>query len=391
MTPASLLGVGSRARFRAAHLADVLRVLREDGYTLVGPTVREGAIVHAEITGMDELPVGWGETQEGGSYRLRRREDGAVFGYAVGPQSWKPFFLVPRLRLWRARREGSGFGVETEAPAPPRLALIGARSCDLHALAVQDRTLMEGPVADPDYSARRADVFVVAVNCGEPGGTCFCVSMGTGPRATRGFDLALTEMLDPPHRFVVEVGSERGARLLARVGVEPATDDDGRAADAVVQRAARRMGRTLDATDVKGLLQRNLEHPRWDDVAARCLTCGNCTMVCPTCFCTTVEDVTDLSGDHAERWRRWDSCFTLDFTYIHGGSVRATARSRYRHWLTHKLAGWIDQFGTSGCIGCGRCITWCPVAIDLTEEVGAIRASDGLGYRAAEGTEHGDT
>ena len=97
-------------------------------------------------------------------------------------------------------------------------------------------------------------------------------------------------------------------------------------------------------------------------------------MVCPTCFCTTVEDGTDLAGESAERTRRWDSCFTIDFSYVHGGSVRLRSRSRYRQWMTHKLATWIDQFGSSGCVGCGRCITWCPVAIDITEEVAAIRA-----------------
>ena len=127
------------------------------------------------------------------------------------------------------------------------------------------------------------------------------------------------------------------------------------------------------------LLQGNLEHPRWDDVAERCLTCGNCTMVCPTCFCTTVEDHSDLAGRRAERKRRWDSCFTMDFSYIHGGSVRDQARSRYRQWMTHKLASWIDQFGTSGCVGCGRCITWCPVGIDITEEVARDpRAANGI-------------
>ena len=135
------------------------------------------------------------------------------------------------------------------------------------------------------------------------------------------------------------------------------------------------MGRSLDTDGLKELLQGNPNHPRWDDVAARCLTCANCTMVCPTCFCTTVEDHTDLTGADRRAGRKWDSCFTLDFSYIHGGSVRNRSKSRYRQWMTHKLASWIDQFGTSGCVGCGRCITWCPVGIDITAEVAAIRAT----------------
>ena len=133
------------------------------------------------------------------------------------------------------------------------------------------------------------------------------------------------------------------------------------------------MGRSLDQEGLKELLYENRNHPRWDDVADRCLSCANCTMVCPTCFCTTVEDSTDLTGDTAERVRRWDSCFTMDFSYIHGGAVRKSVKSRYRQWMTHKLGTWQDQFGSSGCVGCGRCITWCPVGIDITEEVAAMR------------------
>lgn len=355
----------------------LLMALRDEGWRLVGPTVRDGALVHEEISGAKDLPRGWTEVQEAGRYRLARREDEALFGYSVGPKSWKHLLFVPWLRLLSAHRQEEGFRVEPEASEPPRLALIGARSCDLHAIAVQDRTFLEGPYPDPDYAARRERLFVVAVNCGQAGGTCFCVSMRTGPRATFGFDLALTELLEGEHRFLAEAGSERGAALLARVGAGRASEEDVRTADAVVERTAQRMGRTMDTTDLKGLLYRNLEHPRWDDVAQRCLACTNCTLVCPTCFCSTVEDTSDLRGEVAERWRRWDSCFTLDHSHLHGGNVHQSIRSRYRQWHTHKLASWWDQFGTSGCIGCGRCITWCPVGIDITEEVAAIRAADG--------------
>ena len=359
-------------------LGALLRQLRNDGYTLVGPTVRDGAIVHAEIRGIEELPAGWTEVQEAGTYRLARRNDGALFGYSLGPHSWKQLFFLPRLRLFRARLEDGSFAVEDgDASPPPRLALIGARSCDLHAIDVQDRTFLQGPFVDPDYAARRAGVFVIAVHCGQAGGTCFCVSMNTGPRATRGFDLALTELLDGEHRFLVEAGTERGAAALSSVAAPAAGPGDIERAGAVVERTASSMGRKIETDGIKDLLYRNLEHSRWDDVAARCLSCTNCTLVCPTCFCSSVEDVTDLKGETAERWRRWDSCFTLEHSYLHGGSVRSSVRSRYRQWLVHKLASWIDQFGTSGCVGCGRCITWCPVGIDITEEVAAIRATDG--------------
>ena len=356
--------------------AQLLRELAADGYSLVGPTVRDGAIVQAEITGIADLPAGITAVQEAGSYRLVRRDDGALFGFATGPHSYKQLFFVPRLRLTTLRRKTATFDADAAAPRPPRLALIGARSCDIHAISIQDRTFLDGPFADPDYARRRQDVFVVAVQCGEPGGTCFCASMNTGPRATVGFDLALTELFDP-HRFVVEAGTERGAALLERIRTVAAPARDVEDAEAVVVKATASMGRVMDTTDIKELLYKNLDHPRWDDVADRCLACTNCTLACPTCFCSTVEDVSDLSGDTAERWRRWDSCFTLDHSYLHGGSVRSSNKARYRQWLTHKVASWIDQFGVSGCVGCGRCITWCPVGIDNTEEVTAIRASDG--------------
>jgi ferredoxin len=353
----------------------LLQALRGRGYRVIGPRVRDGAIVHDEIREVEDLPIGWGDTQEGGRYRLHRRSDEALFGYVVGPHSWKQLFFVPEERLVRIRRTGPGFSVEPEPPVSPRVALFGARSCDLAAVAVQDRILME----DGCYAARRADVFVVAVSCGEPGRTCFCASMGTGPRPGGGFDLSLTELLDrggEGHRFLVDVGSHAGAEIAAEAGAQSATEGDRRAAQAVAARAAASMGRKLDTRGIKELLYDNLEHPRWDEVAGRCLACTNCTLVCPTCFCSTVEDVTDLAGAEATRTRRWDSCFTLGHSHLHGGSVRASTRSRYRQWLVHKLASWIDQFGTSGCVGCGRCITWCPVGIDLTEEVAAIRGSE---------------
>jgi sulfhydrogenase subunit beta (sulfur reductase) len=370
-------------------LDELLGALRRRGFTPIGPTVRQGAIVYEELESASDLPAGWTDVQDGGTYRLQRRDDDAMFGHNVGPNSWKNHLFPPTLKLWTARRSEDGeLEVEEEVAEPPRHAFIGVRSCDLHAIAVQDRTFVDGPWADRDYQARREGAFIVAVNCGQAGGTCFCVSMDTGPRASSGYDLALTELLDDAgHRFLVEVGSERGAELLAELPSHPASGGDEQAAEEVVERTAAQMGRTLDTTDIRDMLYRNREHPRWDEVADRCLTCGNCTMVCPTCFCSSVEDVTDLAGEEATRVRNWESCFTLEHSYVHGGSVRTSGKARYRQWMTHKLASWIDQFGTSGCIGCGRCITWCPVAIDITEEAAVIRATD-LGEQAPEADAH---
>jgi len=357
-------------------LQTLLDLLAARGYEVIGPTTRDGAIVYDRIAQLADLPVGWTDRQEPGRYGLERRDDRALFGFTVGPQAWKRFLHRPVETMWTMRKTEDGIVVAGDEAPAPKFAFIGVRSCELHAIAIQDRVLMQGPYPDVAYQMRRENAFIVAVNCGQAGGTCFCVSMQTGPKAESGFDLVLTELIaGGTHEFLVGAGSESGAEILQNLPQRQATESDFASASAIVARTAQEMGRHMETEGLRELLLENLDHPRWDDVAERCLTCGNCTMVCPTCFCTTVEDQSDLAGSSAQRVRKWDSCFTMDFSFIHGGSVRKTARSRYRQWMTHKLATWIDQFGTSGCVGCGRCITWCPVGIDITVEAAAIRAA----------------
>jgi formate hydrogenlyase subunit 6/NADH:ubiquinone oxidoreductase subunit I len=377
---------------------DLLGLLAADGFEVIGPRLDQGAIVYGPVTSARDLPVGWTDVQQAGSYRLQRRADDAWFGFAVGPHSWKKYLFPPELRLWQARRTADGCTARAVEPETPPRAFLGMRSCELHALAVQDRAFMgRGPAfADRHYSRARRRLFLIAVECEHPGGTCFCDSMGTGPAvrteriplatlpaeggSTAGpagelapVDLVLTELEEA---FVVRAASQAGRDVVSQLSLPPAADDQLLDARRRVQQAAGAMGRAVDVRDVRGLLHGNQEHPRWDDVAGRCLACTNCTLVCPTCFCFSVHDVTDLSADHAERVRTWDSCFDPDFARVHGGNYRPTVRGRYRQWLTHKFASWYDQFGVSGCVGCGRCITWCPVGIDVTEEITAIRAAD---------------
>jgi ferredoxin len=396
-----------------ARLDDLISLLRQDGYEVIGPRVEQQAIVYARVQSTKDLPIGWTDRQTPGSYRLEKRQDDAYFGYAVGPHSWKKYLFPPTLRLWQARRNDAGFQVHDARPDPPRRALLGVRACELHAIAVQDRVFLDrtGQFTDPHYARARERLFLVAVECEHPGGTCFCSSMGTGPEISddrqtasdeevRGsvdaslpfarrslplaagppgpvapiFDVALTEL---DETFVTRAGSVAGHGLIDRLGLAVASAEQVDEARQRVAAAAEAMGRSPDVTDIRNLLHRNQEHPRWDRVADRCLSCTNCTLVCPTCFCSSVEDVTDLALENAERVRRWDSCFNPEFAHVHGGNFRPSIRGRYRQWLTHKFASWYDQFDVSGCVGCGRCITWCPVGIDVTEEISAIRAADG--------------
>jgi ferredoxin len=351
--------------------------LRDRGFDPVGPTVRGETIVYDRIAGVQDLPVGWTDVQEAGTYRLERRDDQALFGYVVGPDSFKKYLFPPRHTLFRLEKTADGVTLVDRADPAPRFAFIGVRPCELAAMGIQDRVFGAGPFTDPEYLSRRQQAFVVTVNCVVTGGTCFCASMGTGPRAREGFDLAVTEIVAATgHRLLVEAGSTRGEEVLADVPHRPAEVEDLAEAAHLLELAAANMGRSLDTNGIKALLLDNLEHPRWERVGEQCLTCTNCTMVCPTCFCATVEDAQSLDGSKAERIRYWDSCFTNEFSYIHGGSLRTSPAARYRQWMTHKLASWIDQFGTSGCVGCGRCITWCPVGIDITKIAAVIRTSE---------------
>lgn len=374
MNPVSTDARGAYLVIERDGLQEIISGLTNRGYQVIAPTERDGAIVYDTVTVLDDFPVGCTDRQDAGQYRIERRADAALFGYTVGPHSWKRYLHPPMERLWQARRNGDHFTVIEDEAVSERLAFIGVRACELRAIAIQDRVFLSGHYTDRSYKIRRDHAFIIAVNCGQAGGTCFCVSMDAGPKLDVGFDLALTELIEKDrHFFVMEVGSATGLEVVKELPHRPATEEEIAVAEGVVIRTKGQMGRILDTTGLKELLQSNPNHPRRDEVAERCLTCGNCTNVCPTCFCTTIDDTSDIAGAAAERVRRWDSCFTLDFSYIHGGSVRDSSRSRYRQWMTHKLAHWIDQFGSSGCVGCGRCITWCPVGIDITEEAAAIR------------------
>jgi len=350
---------------------DLFVALEARGYHVVGPTVRQGAIVYDRIASTADLPRGWTERQEAGTYRLERRNDDHYFGYTVGPHSWKQFLFPATATVSVATRSASGWSVEAnDGRDEPAFAFLGMRACELAAVAVQDRVFLQKDYADPVYAARRERALFIAVNCTQSAPTCFCTSMRTGPHCTAGFDLALTEL---DAGFIVEVGGDRGADLAASLDLRPATEAELQSAEIERRRAAEGQVRSLPVDEVRDLLMNNLQHPRWNEVAERCLSCANCTMVCPTCFCSSVQEVTDLDAANVERRRSWDSCFNFDFSYMNGGVVRNSIRSRYRQWLTHKLATWHDQFESSGCVGCGRCITWCPVGIDLTAEIAAMQ------------------
>ncbi len=359
-----------------ADLQRLVDSLTTHGYEIIGPTIRDQAIVYSELHTINDLPIGYEESQNGGKYRLRSTSGKSLFSYTMGPQSWKQFLLPPEYRFLEVQREQNSFAVTiNEEKESPRV-FLGVRACELAALKILDRIELEGPYVSTWYQKRRENTFIIAVNCIRAGDTCFCASMKTGPRVTTGYDILLTELTEAGGPcLLAEFGSERGLELLQELHLEDANEEQRQTANDAIDQAAAAMGRSLNMDDLPDILRLALDDRHWDEIAQRCLCCGNCTMVCPTCFCSTTEDTTDLSGQTAERVLKWDSCHTMDFSYIHGGSIRTSVMSRYRQWMMHKLAYWVDQFGTMGCVGCGRCIVWCPVGIDITEEAAYFRES----------------
>ena len=361
-------------QFRIGSPLELLGVLLDGGWRVIGPVMKDGAIVYDELHAPEQLPRGMIDRQGPGSYAVEAGDPQRWFDYVVGPQNWKRWLMPSREKLWSIARDGQGFEVEPHLEDWPKTAFFGIRPCDLAALDVLSKVWSTAGAEGAGYLYRRERTLMVAVQCARSAPTCFCASMETGPHAKTGFDLALTELDDG--EILLTSGTEAGAAVTAVMQPDPATPDQSEAAEAVARRAADQQKRHMPR-GIATALADNSEAAHWDEVANRCLACANCTLACPTCFCTDVEDVTDLSGDHAERWRVWDSCFNLDFSYIHGGEVRRSVKSRYRQWMTHKLSSWHEQFGTSGCVGCGRCIAWCPVGIDITEEAIAIAQDDG--------------
>lgn len=352
-----------------AELGALLAAIEERGYRLLAQTVSDGALMWGRIDAADALPWGVRDLQSPGSYRLRAGDEGRCFDALHGPQSLKNLTFAPSEPLMRVAVGEEGLDFQALLPEETPIAIIGARACDLAALSIQERIFLGGEHADAHFQAHYQSLFIVAVNCTRAASTCFCAAMGTGPGAEEGFDLALTEL---DKGFLVEAGSESGEAVLAGMSLPAASREEQAQAQTAVAACADMQTRGIDQSGLPQALYDAREHPRWQEVAQRCLSCANCTMVCPTCFCHRVEEKSDLEHSESVRTRIWDSCFSPDHGYIHGKNMRPLTADRYRMWLTHKLGSWIDQFDTSGCVGCGRCISWCPTGIDLTEEVAAI-------------------
>lgn len=358
-------------------LQDLLDALQLAGFECIGPTVRDGAIVYDNISQLAELPRGIRDQQQPGQYRLAQHDDEHLFAWANGPQALKPFLFRPQEPLWSVEKGPTGqLSLQAHQADTHKRAMLGVRACDIAALYLHDSHFLQADFKDPYYLAQRQELLIIAVNCTHPAASCFCASTGDGPRAAYGYDLAMTELVDG---FVVEAHSEAGTKLLATLELPAAPAETLALADDLIEQATTSQQRALPGRELQQALFDNLDHPQWDNIASRCLSCGNCTAVCPSCFCHSEAEQGGLDLTHSEHIRQWDSCFSAEHSYIHGMTIRSTTAQRYRQWLTHKLGSWHEQYGRAGCVGCGRCISWCPAGIDLTAEVRAIIAEAGHG------------
>ena len=348
----------------------LLSELRLRGIHCVGPQVENDCIVYKSLDQVPALPTGIEIEQAAGRYTIHYTGTPRSFAWANGPQALKPILFAPRETLWSCQKDlqGSLEFLHSQADVHPT-AVIGVRACDLAALALLDQHFLYGKHPDPWYRSRRQALLIIAVNCTHPSATCFCHSTGDGPEVRGPYDVLLDELEDG---YIVRSGSTVGNELINSLPLQAVTREQKKLVEAQNTQAIKQQTRSLPSKNLYQSLFERLNHPHWQTVADRCLSCGNCTSVCPTCFCYHEIDEPTLDGSESKHVREWDSCFTQGHSYIHGYTVRTDTRLRYRQWLTHKLGSWHEQYGRSGCVGCGRCITWCPVGIDLTEEIPAI-------------------
>jgi len=360
-------------------LVDFFDALESFGYKVIAPQLRDDAIVYDELTNISQLPSGVEGRQLPGRYQLYDNGSSRCFSWVNGPSALKPYLFKPQQPLWdvemTAEETDNGLIFKSREPDSTALAVFGIRPCDFSAMDLYDRHFMKREYPDPFYRAVRGNLLTVVVNCAVCAETCFCASTGDGPTLVDSADMIMDEL---DEGYVVAVGTAIGTRLLNVLSLSDASDIQLSAAAKQREKAAASQKRYLINENMYANLFSQLDSPYWQKIAERCLSCGNCTAVCPTCFCHREIDTPDVEGTTSEHIREWSSCFNADHSVIHGHAVRGSNDLRYRQWMLHKLGSWLHQYGRSGCVGCGRCITWCPAGIDFPAEANAISGEFGL-------------
>ncbi|HDJ51540.1 MAG TPA: hypothetical protein ENF25_05010 [Thermoprotei archaeon] len=340
-------------------LRKLFDLLRLKGYRVVGPKLRNNVIRLEELMSFDEMPYGYTDSQSPGRYRLVK-SDGESF--RVGPDSLKKYLYPPELVIFSVTKD---WKIREPEFYYPKTAFFGIKPCDMASVLIMDR--VQGAGGDPYYLRARENSIFIVENCLTPGETCFCGTMGTGPEVKEGFDISYT-LIQEDNLVLFRYGSDTGLELLTSLDLEPAPPEIEIKYRRMMREAKEHAQAPFTIDDVPDLLEHSLNDEIWKKVSEKCLGCANCNMVCPTCFCFDVIDEPELDGS-SKRVRIWDGCHSYIYAEIAGANLRKDLWARYRHWVLHKFNYWQTQFGTLGCVGCGRCITWCPAGIDLRQVV----------------------
>ena len=278
------------------------------------------------------------------------------------PQSEKMF-------EFSAQRGEEGAFILQEIQGKPRPKLVfGLRPCDAKAFFVLDKIFQNDQYTDPYWMDKRQAAVLIGLGCNQPCPTCFCTSVGAGPFHEQGLDALAFDLGD---KLLLKTLTPKGEEVLKKAqGLSPAdTKDQAQGQEIKKQAEAAIKSRVeTDQIDKRTVLEL-FEAPHWEVVQERCLNCGVCTFVCPTCHCFDIQD--EVHGQTGVRLRNWDYCMSWLFT-MHGSghNPRATKKERVRQRFMHKFKYIpLKRDGEIGCVGCGRCVTLCPVNIDVRDVV----------------------
>jgi sulfhydrogenase subunit beta (sulfur reductase) len=273
------------------------------------------------------------------------------------------FALFPqRETLFRYRAQKGKVEMNVPSNKEKGQVLFGIRPCDARGLLLLDR-VFGGDCSDPYYAEKRANTLVVSLGCVNPNPTCFCQSMGGGPCSPEGADLFFMDLGD---RYAVEAGSDKGAALLQDRAFEDADEEALVLSEKIKRQAEASMKPSILKENLKEQLEELFDDPVWNEWAETCLGCGICTYLCPTCHCFDLCD--EAAGQTGERIRVWDSCqFPLFTQQASGFNPRPTVKERFRQRIMHKFSYLPETQAMLGCVGCGRCVTECPVNLDIRE------------------------
>ena len=327
-----------------------------EGYRVLAPTSRDGVTHFGELTSGDVVPIELPNTK----------------------RSVKEVLLPRTETLFVFDGEGVEQAPNTEDLEPRKgRVVLGVRPCDAASVPMLDKVFLDGGDEDAYYAARRRNTWFVGLGCNHPASTCFCTSVGGGPFAAEGLDILLSDLGD---RYLVRVTSSKGAELLASIAsaptalLEEATEADVRAGEELARGAAARIPPAVEIVGLQAKLAQVYDDESfWEEIQRGCLGCGVCTYLCPTCHCFDVVDETN--GRRGRRARIWDSCQYALFTrHASGHNPRPSGKERMRQRVMHKFRYFVDNYGLTACVGCGRCVRNCPVNMDIRQVLQAIMA-----------------